>query len=118
MTIHDQRSSVVLLPSKGRLPKWLQGPIERATWRKLAPVLCRSRVLTVADELALALLCQAVADYVEIRRDPSGRRRSAALRSVITLLGEFGLSPASRSRIVTTPDPEYSPMEEFLRDVR
>lgn len=54
-------------PADGvKVPTWLKGRARRL-WRQIEPILADMRVLTVADTQALALLCDALAEYVEAR---------------------------------------------------
>ena len=92
----------------GRLPRWPKLPEDAArVWRRLAPELVTARVLTRLDEIALAIVCTAVADYL---RDPTGRKLRAALAG----LAEFGASPSSRTRIHAVAVSEPDALEAFL----
>ncbi|MBF8255859.1 MAG: phage terminase small subunit family [Anaerolineales bacterium] len=55
-------------PPKGdvRPPEWLRGK-GRWAWRQIAPVLTGMGLLTTADPHALALLCDAYAEFLEAR---------------------------------------------------
>lgn len=53
-------------PGPVKPPSWLKGRA-RAAWRQLAPMLEDMRVLTTADPHALALLCDAYAEYIDCR---------------------------------------------------
>ncbi len=102
-------------------PDWLP-PIARAEWQRVAPMLRRVGVLTEADRDALTLYCQTWItwkDAIEhVRKDglvvarrgklprqnpylQIAERASAQLRR---LLGAFGMTPESRSKVtaVTT----------------
>jgi P27 family predicted phage terminase small subunit len=93
-------------------------------WRELAPLLTRMRVLTKADRQALALLCDALAEYraaravveaqgatftVEtmsgrvVRARPEVAIASDAHRRARLMLAEFGLTPAGRRRVEALP---------------
>lgn len=94
-----------------------------AEWRRLAPVLVELCVLTTADLAALRAVCEAWCDYVSaqrvatkagayykttsrdgstmIRAHPAIADRSDAWRRYRSGLVEFGLTPASRSRVST-----------------
>jgi P27 family predicted phage terminase small subunit len=87
-------------------------------WRRLIPILRRMRVLTEADGLMLANLCLMVSTLVRAQeklnelgilyKAPSGYVMQSPLLSVVNqcvetitkLSREFGLSPASRSRLL------------------
>lgn len=99
----------------------------RQCWRRNAPMLERLGVLTEADGDMLAVYCDAYSQW---------RRASAALRKIEPtdeeyrkvavsvekardqmrfLASEFGLSPASRSRLKVTPNEEHvDPFEELF----
>jgi P27 family predicted phage terminase small subunit len=112
-----------------RPPEWL-GPVALEVWRELARVLARMRLLTQADRLALALLCDVIAEYraaravVEatgatftvttdsgkvVRPRPEVAIAADAHRRARLMLAEFGLTPAGRRRV------EALPSEEDLR---
>ena len=115
-------------PPRGtpRPPEWL-GPVALELWRELAPLLVKMRVLTKADRQALALLCDALAEYRAARavveaegatftvRTDSGKvvraRPEVAIaadahRRARLMLAEFGLTPAGRRRVeAIPPDP-------------
>ncbi len=119
----------------GRPPAWLKGQ-GRRVWRWLVPLLREMRVLTAADEQALALLCDVFAEYLEAREilrqrgltyettTPQGDRMvrprpevaiaADAWRRVQRMLTEFGLTPSARSRVQALPAPECDPFEELL----
>lgn len=91
-------------------------------WATLCPILSRMRVLTEADYMALANLCQEWSTMVQCQMQinevgmlvegPSGQPiQNPLMRTVkdcmanITLLGrEFGLTPSSRGRISVEPE--------------
>ena len=88
-------------------------------WHRLVPILKRMRVLTEADTIGLANLCQAYSTMAKAQvqlskagllyKTQSGYIQPSPLMSIVTRnmeivkkhLAEFGLSPASRSRITT-----------------
>lgn len=113
----------------------------RREWQRLAPILARMRVLTEADGIALANLCQQYAMLIKAQRmlaksglllktksgyvqqSPLVGIISAAVDQVNKLCREFGLTPASRTRIWVAaaerePDPngvldgEWHPREK------
>lgn len=105
-------------------PKLLTGRA-RAAWDRIGPELEKMGVLTTVDGVALELLCDAYAEWVAardvIRRQgstfssktqdgrkvikphPAVRIASEAWRRVHRMLLEFGLTPASRSRVGRVP---------------
>jgi P27 family predicted phage terminase small subunit len=107
-------------------------------WKRLVPVLRRMKVLTEADGMTLANLCQAWSTLMKAQRKltemgilyktPNGHIQQSPLFSMVNqcidtvtkLSREFGLTPAARSRIVaqteTEPEDElwallHSPVE-------
>jgi P27 family predicted phage terminase small subunit len=92
-------------------------------WRRLVPILKRMKVLTEADGLMLGNLCVTVSTLVKAQeklnqlgilyKSPSGYVMQSPLLSVVNqcvetitkLSREFGLSPASRTRLtIEKPD--------------
>lgn len=91
-----------------------------AVWNEVAPMLRQAKVLTVADVIALELLCDAVADY-RLARSHCGDNFTAtsskggqmlnqwvvamqmSCKRAEALMGKFGMDPASRSRILIGP---------------
>lgn len=105
----------------------------RLAWRRLVPVLERMRVLTEADGIVLANLCDSYSTMVQAQkklretgmllRTPSGYVQqnplisivSSSMESVNKLAREFGLTPASRSRIYSEPpEDDMDPIERLL----
>ncbi len=117
-------------------PAWLSPKAKRA-WKELVGILGGMDILSKADRRAMELLCDAYAEYrdaravvakqgatyeaetvaggVMIRPRPEVAIAADAWRRVKGMLTEFGLTPASRSR-VQTPDKgeKASPFAEFL----
>ena len=93
-------------------------------WKRLLPILKRMRLLTEADGHMLGNLCQAIATLAQAQKllnekglfykSPSGYVMQSPALSVanqcidqITKLSrEFGLSPAARSRMMATGEPQ------------
>lgn len=125
------------MPPAGRTkpPSWLKGRARRL-WGRIAPILSRMKVLTSADPHALALLCDAYAEYLDardvvraegsvyesrhiqtdkdghmieriiIRPRPEVAIASDAWKRIRAMMQEFGLTPSSRSRIEVPGDTE------------
>ena len=100
----------IQLPEAGDLapPDWLRDlPVPEVAelavreWNHLAPLLDESRVMTEGDLSQLALACQ---HHAEIVYDLSrGVKVTAADRAQLrTSYSEFGLTPASRTRVQPT----------------
>lgn len=108
-----------------RCPSWLNAAAKKE-WKRLAPMLHRIRVLTEADGDALAAYCQTYARWRQAEefldthnavypiRDEAGRIKCmqqvpqvAMARNLLRLLRayqqEFGMTPASRSRVTIVP---------------
>lgn len=91
----------------------------REEWDRLAPVLMRLGLLTRLDRAAFAAYCQAWGRYVEAEEmlskasalaftasgypiiNPWATISKQAVEQMTRLLGEFGLTPAARTRINT-----------------
>ena len=124
-----------------RCPSWLSREAKQE-WRRIVPELERLRVLTAVDGAALAAYCQSFANWrraeeylaensysvalTRIDRDGNeivyawqqrpevaiGQKERALMKSFLI---EFGLTPASRSRIKASPAEERDPLEDFIR---
>jgi P27 family predicted phage terminase small subunit len=102
-----------------------------AEWERLEPILLRMKVLTEADYIALALICQTHSTMIKAQeqltksgilfKTPSGYVQQSPLLAVvngcvekiITLCREFGLTPSARFRIQTTPGDGPMPDDEW-----
>jgi len=109
---NEPKPRVVIPPC----PKFLQGDA-RKQYRKTAKKLARIGLITELDDMALAMLCQGWAEYLEateqvkksglLVKSPNGFpvlnpyliAANQALKKVRSLLAEFGMTPGSRSRI-------------------
>lgn len=112
-------------------------------WSELAPLLVGGRIMTDLDWTSLEILCEVYGQYREAQyavyhyTDEDGRRRKrtlaeymegrtaqtqteyGAMKNAIatykSLMEQFGLSPASRSRVSTVEqDTPADPMTELL----
>jgi P27 family predicted phage terminase small subunit len=104
----------------------------RAEWGRLAPMLAKMRVLTLADGAALGVLCDAYSRWRNAAQvvkkkgqtitSPTGVVKiaphvtiAAAARSeYLRLLVQFGCTPAARSQIRTGGSKPADPLDEFL----
>ena len=126
------------IPPKGDLtcPDWLEDEA-KAEWERLAPSLEAMGVLTTADLMAFAGYCQAYARWREaeefisrhgsIFQTPSGYVQQVPqvsiaqqnLRIMQSFCSEFGLTPATRSRIIAANGGNDAasddPMEQLLK---
>jgi len=125
------------VPPKGNVkcPSWLM-PEAKKEWRRLAPSLEAMGVLTMADLTAFAGYCQAFARWKEaeerlavagaIFKTPSGYVQQVPqvsiaqqnLKIMQSFCTEFGLTPATRARIIAggaEGAPSDDPMERLLK---
>ena len=119
------------------MPDDLEG-ISKECWEKVVPILQEMNVLTVADGLALQLLCETFAHWRRAEEllvrhgdvypilDNNGnvkylqqspyvsiaRNNAKALKD---MLCEFGLTPSSRSRIQTASDSRVETQDERMK---
>lgn len=97
--------------SVGACPTWLSAEAKRE-WQRILPELERLGLATLVDRAALAAYCQAWAEFEmatkQLTREgrvrlgkphPAVARQKAALQAIRSFGSEFGLTPASRSRI-------------------
>ena len=93
--------------------------VAKAEWDRLAPILVRMKVLSEADYIALASLCQTFSTMVKAQeqltksgillKTQSGYVQQSPLigivnsctEKIVTLCREFGLTPSARSRMQT-----------------
>jgi P27 family predicted phage terminase small subunit len=119
----DEPKPKVELPSK---PRHLTTEAS-SEWDRLAPVLMRLKLLTRLDRAAFAAYCQAWARHVEAEEqlakasalafthngypivNPWLTISNQAVEQMRKFLGEFGLTPAARTRIGAPPLPAENP---------
>lgn len=124
-------------PPKGtlRCPTWLEAEAKKE-WRRLAPSLEAMGVLTSVDITAFSGYCQAYARWKEVEefisqhgsifQTPSGYVQQVPqvsiaqqnLKIMQSFCSEFGLTPATRSRIIANSGEgtdESDPMESLLK---
>ena len=118
-------------------PEYIVGNAKNA-WDKLAVMLESMGVLTIADGLALERLCECYAEILECRElielngrvyssvsgedgmllkaNPAVGQLQDADRRFKSYLVEFGLTPASRSKIqvIQKEDDKQDPLKEFF----
>ena len=115
-------------------PKWLE-PEAKKEWRRLAKQMESIGILTDVDMAAFASYCQAYARWKEaeefitqhgsIFQTPSGYVQQVPqvsiaqqnLKIMQSFCSEFGLTPATRSRIIAggSGDESDDPMESLLK---
>jgi P27 family predicted phage terminase small subunit len=109
------------------------GLLAKREWKRIAEQLSRLGLLTTIDRAALALYCDAYGRWLEavaslqkygtVIKSPSGfpvqspyvAIANKAGEQVRLLLAEFGMSPASRTRVQVELPPEEDDLGEFLR---
>lgn len=114
------------------VPEYLSKPARR-WWEMLSPMLYRLKVLTEADQLALALLCEQAAQADEATKilrkggimvkkqlydrggkkvgtvpviNPAFKVQLESMKQLKAFLTEFGITPASRSKVTKMVQPE------------
>ena len=113
-------------------PSWLSDEA-KAEWRRVAPELHRRGLLTLLDRTALALYCQAYAQWREaeqvlaergmtyvtntgnMRQRPEVAIAASAHRAAKAMALEFGMTPGSRGKVDGGEPPEPDPFAEFLQ---
>jgi P27 family predicted phage terminase small subunit len=102
----------------------------KAEWKRVAPQLFASRVLTEADRSALAGYCQAYADWVHARemldggftiitekgnviQSPWVGIANKALGNYLKIAAEFGMTPSSRSALSAIAPKKNSKLDKF-----
>ena len=125
------------LSGEPEMPTYLDREARRQ-WKRLVPILLSMRVLTVADGMALATLCQAHSILVEALQDkrkaskgggsgllmktPAGYVQQSPLIGIINsqveiihrISREFGLTPSSRARLEATAEATVDSLEAKL----
>lgn len=121
-------------PTAGQAPSWLS-PKARPWWKRIRPLLVRMQVLSAADTIALGLLCDALAEYIEarnvlvkhgttyettttdgsllIRRRPEWDIAKDAWRRAKLMATEFGLTPAARAKVSASDVGPADPLEAW-----
>jgi P27 family predicted phage terminase small subunit len=107
-------------------------------WPELARLLSDMGVMADSDRLALALLTEALVEWIEAgqtiathgatyeavteagavmhRAHPAVAQRADAARRVQSLLGEFGLTPSARAKVQGLPDlPGNDPAARYFQ---
>ena len=109
----------------------------KGTWTYVAPILDGMGVLTIADGIALEMLCEAYSDYLQARDEleafgsnfyktvnsqggemhrahPAVAVMQDADRRIRAWLSEFGITPSARSRVKIDPPAEPDPADKYF----
>jgi P27 family predicted phage terminase small subunit len=110
------------------------GDTAKAEWNRIGEILLRLGLLTTLDRAALAAYCTTYARWIDaeealkktgpIVRAPSGYPMispylvvaNRALEQMRAFMIEFGLTPASRSRISVNVHENEDPFENWIQD--
>ena len=105
-------------------------------WRRLGRELLEAGIITQLDRTAFAALVQSYVHWIKAQegiketglliRGPDGAARVNPLLRVsrdaqaefTRMLGEFGMTPASRTRVATLKEPEVDEFEDLLQGPR
>lgn len=122
------------------VPTWLSEKA-RQYWDMIGHVLLNMRVVSVADGPALSMLCDVLAEWAEAREyvllngstystytkqgdemrrpNPEVAMASDAWRRAMVMLTQFGLTPASRSKVSALGgDERKDPFAEMMEDMK
>ena len=117
------------------MPSWISDDA-RPCWKHIAPWLDEVGLLTRLDQVALTLLCDAVAHYINRRKaveqsgwtsvsekggeyqHPNVGAMNKAREAVVKLLREFGMSPSARAGLaIANREAERDPMADLLQRI-
>jgi P27 family predicted phage terminase small subunit len=128
------RPDLPATPGQPQMPKrLLLEPAAVEKWTELVPLLLELGTLTTADGEALATLCEVYAasqacllelraggpvmhtDLGGVKPNPAGPLYRSLVALHVSLLGEFGLTPTSRTRIGGKEEKPTDEVEEFFK---
>lgn len=116
---------------KPSAPRWMTAEAKRQ-WRRLAPQLHAAGLLTELDGLGLAMLCEAVGQYIEgkelveregavaisdngnVYQHPAVGLMKSARAEILKWAREFGMTPSARSRISVEGAGEEASLADIL----
>lgn len=125
---NEPRPRVMIPPP----PKWLHGAALRE-YRRAAKLLFKARVLTELDGAALAVYANEFALWREavdalavqgavvpgpggqVRANPWQGIANTAFKNMRSIMAEFGMTPASRTRVEAAPEDDHS-LATMLRE--
>ena len=122
---------------KPLVPDWLPDYAQEF-WHEISDLLIKMDVLTKADRTALALFANTYAEYRKAdaflqehgfsyettntqgdkmhRAYPEQAIRSDSHRRLMSLMSEFGMTPASRSKVSSGSGAEEDPFEVYMKN--
>lgn len=86
------------------VPEWLPDAA-RAHWSRLAPMLSTAGVLKASDADLLACYCATFAEYIAAVN--VGKTSMGMVGQLRQLMGELGMTPSARARIVADTAPDH-----------
>jgi P27 family predicted phage terminase small subunit len=121
-------------PGAPPMPKRLMvEPVAVEKWQELVPILLDLGTLTLADGEALATLCEVYAatqacllelrasgpvmrtDLGGVKPNPAGPLYRSLVALQASLMGEFGLTPTSRTRLGAKEEKPTDEVEDFFK---
>ena len=119
----------IRMSGKPRMPQWLS-PAAKQAWKRNVPLLSDLGIILPVDELMLALLCTAFAEWKEadalvgsllvktskgtLIQHPVVSIRNAAFERLRKMAAEFGMSPSARTGLLLTPKKNKSSKSRFF----
>lgn len=102
-------------------------------WKEMVPILHEMGTLTTSDGEALAAYCETKVTWrmaqnsIELdgiviestqgrKKNPAVTVADSSLKQMRSLMGEFGMTPASRTKIRSESPDADSPLEQLLRE--
>lgn len=99
-------------------PRWLDN-YAKTEWKRISPELAEIGVFTRIDRAALAGYCQAFSRWRKAETEGTEAQAINRLNQLRLLLIEFGMTPASRSRIqVLKSSQGGDPLDKILQTKR
>lgn len=114
-------------------PRLKVDKVAKAKWSELLPLVCSMKVMTAQDAEALATLCEVHSSaqicLIELRAsgpiirgdngvvkpNPAGSLYRGLISQQMSIMAEFGLTPAARVRLgAKTDEDEDDPLAEFI----
>ena len=121
-----------------KCPAWLTAPARKA-WKEMGALLDGMRVINLEDKVALELLCHTYSIWLRANKVINRRGKEGGLtykcktehgerflarpevaieadswRRIKSMLGEFGLTPAARTKVKASPGAKDGPLNEFM----